>query len=84
MQELGAAFIQEQRAVYGWGPEGAPSYYAADTFNEMRPKSSEPAYLAAISRAVYQAGAVGAAPAMSGPEWGSYLSIQVLAGTCLP
>lgn len=54
-QELGAAFIREQHALWGREEGGGPSYYTADVFNEMRPSSADPAYLASVSAAVFKA-----------------------------
>ena len=43
--------LQALREEYG---SDAKSFYSADTFNEMKPPSSEPAYLSSVSNAVYQ------------------------------
>ncbi|EDO46476.1 predicted protein [Nematostella vectensis] len=48
-QKIGTAFIKEQTAEYGTN-----HIYNADTFNEMRPRSSDPTYLGAASSAVYR------------------------------
>ena len=43
--------LQALREEYG---NDAASFYSADTFNEMKPPSSDPAYLSSASGAVYQ------------------------------
>ena len=45
---IGKAYLDEQRRVFGTN-----HLYSCDTFNEMRPPSNEPAYLARSGRAVY-------------------------------
>ena len=44
-------FIQEQISAYN----GTEHIYNADSFNEMTPPSSEPSYLSASSKAVFDA-----------------------------
>lgn len=51
-KELGSMFIRNLRRMYGWDAKG---FYVADTFNEMKPTSSDPAYLSNISATVYEA-----------------------------
>jgi len=46
---IAGMFLEEQRAEFG-----TDHLYSCDTFNEMRPSSSEPAYLAKAAQAVYQ------------------------------
>jgi alpha-N-acetylglucosaminidase len=46
--ELGRAFVNTQTALYG-----TDHFYNADTFNEMEPRTNDPAYLAACGAAVY-------------------------------
>eukprot|EP01124_Arcella_intermedia_P007631 TRINITY_DN14704_c0_g1_i1.p1 TRINITY_DN14704_c0_g1~~TRINITY_DN14704_c0_g1_i1.p1 ORF type:complete len:811 (-),score=189.15 TRINITY_DN14704_c0_g1_i1:54-2486(-) len=50
-EKIGSAFIQKQMDTYGF----TDHIYNADTFNEMRPASSDPVYLADTSLAVYKA-----------------------------
>lgn len=50
---IGRRFIEAQTSAYG-----TDHFYSADTFNENQPPSSEPAYLAAISKKVYASMAV--------------------------
>lgn len=45
--------MQELRDLYG--PDEHP-WYSADTFNELKPPSADPAYLQSLSAAIYQAG----------------------------
>ncbi|ETV89522.1 hypothetical protein H257_00774 [Aphanomyces astaci] len=45
---IGQTFIAEQRRLYGY----TSSLYQADTYNEMDPAQSDPAYLAKASKAV--------------------------------
>uniref|UniRef100_F6V812 Alpha-N-acetylglucosaminidase n=1 Tax=Equus caballus TaxID=9796 RepID=F6V812_HORSE len=47
---VGSLFLRELTKEFG-----TDHIYGADTFNEMQPPSSEPAYLAAATAAVYQA-----------------------------
>ncbi|XP_006833764.1 PREDICTED: alpha-N-acetylglucosaminidase [Chrysochloris asiatica] len=47
---IGSLFLRELTKEFG-----TDHIYGADTFNEMQPPSSEPAYLAAATAAVYQA-----------------------------
>ncbi len=48
--EIGKAFIDEQTRQFGTN-----HLYAADTFIEMRPPSSDPEFLAAMGRGVFEA-----------------------------
>ncbi|XP_031570381.1 alpha-N-acetylglucosaminidase-like [Actinia tenebrosa] len=48
-KEIGESFIKEQILEYGTN-----HIYNADTFNEMTPKSSDPSYLSAASKGVYE------------------------------
>ncbi|KAF8069596.1 hypothetical protein HT031_001713 [Scenedesmus sp. PABB004] len=48
--ELGAAYITTLRAELGWD---AASFYIADTFNELKPASAEPAYLGRVAGSVF-------------------------------
>ena len=48
--ELGKRFVQEQARLFG-----TDHFYAADTFIEMPPPSNDPAFLAAMGKAVYEA-----------------------------
>lgn len=48
--EIGKAFVEEQTRQFG-----TDHLYAADTFIEMRPPSSDPEFLAAMGRGVYDA-----------------------------
>jgi len=45
---IARAFIEEQTRLYGAG-----HFYAADTFIEMSPPSSEPEYLTGLAQAIY-------------------------------
>ncbi|KAF0690459.1 Aste57867_18191 [Aphanomyces stellatus] len=45
---IGKTFIEEQKRLYGY----TSSLYQADTYNEMDPAQSDPAYLAKASKAV--------------------------------
>lgn len=47
--EIGAQFLKAMIAEYG-----TDNIYNADTFNEMTPTSSDPAYLSAVSSAIYK------------------------------
>ncbi|RLN62766.1 hypothetical protein BBJ29_006164 [Phytophthora kernoviae] len=47
-REIGKTFLEEQRALYAY----TSSLYQCDTYNEMDPDFSDPARLAAASRAV--------------------------------
>ena len=47
---IGQAFIEEQTRMYG-----TDHLYASDTFIEMSPPSKDPAFLAAMGKAVYDA-----------------------------
>lgn len=47
--KIGKAFLEEQRRSYG-----TSHYYSSDIFNELMPPSSDPAYLARTSAAVYE------------------------------
>ncbi|XP_021095728.1 alpha-N-acetylglucosaminidase isoform X2 [Heterocephalus glaber] len=47
---IGSLFLRELNREFG-----TDHFYGADTFNEMQPPSSEPAYLAAATAAVYEA-----------------------------
>jgi alpha-N-acetylglucosaminidase len=47
---IGKLFIEEQTKQFG-----TDHYYASDTFIEMQPPSSEPAFLAAMGKTVYEA-----------------------------
>lgn len=47
-QRLGRLFVEEQNRLFG-----TDHFYAADTFIEMSPPSSDPDFLAAMARAVY-------------------------------
>ena len=62
---------QEMRREFGSDPI---SFYSADTFNEMLPPRSEPAFLSNISAAVYSVShAVLTAQA---PSWPSLREVQ--------
>ena len=50
--------MQELRGLYG---HDRHSWYSADTFNELKPPSADPGYLASISAGIYKV----AAPAVS-------------------
>lgn len=52
LQTIGAAYITRLRQELGWD---AASYYIADSFNEMKPASSDPGYLQGISASVFHA-----------------------------
>jgi alpha-N-acetylglucosaminidase len=47
-REIQARFLREQQKEYG-----TSHYYGTDPFNEIDPPSWEPAYLAGVSRAIY-------------------------------
>ena len=47
-KEIQIKFLREQQKEYG-----TSHYYGADPFNEITPPSWEPAYLAGVSRAIY-------------------------------
>ncbi|XP_038610185.1 alpha-N-acetylglucosaminidase [Tachyglossus aculeatus] len=47
---IGRMFLQELTRMFG-----SDHFYSADTFNEMRPPSADPAYLGAATAAVYKA-----------------------------
>ena len=47
-KNIGRAFIEEQTSEFGTN-----HIYNTDTFNEMRPRSSDPAYLSSASKAVF-------------------------------
>ena len=49
-QTIGATYIKVQQEIYG-----TDHIYNCDTFNEMDPRSNDPVYLRASSRAVYAA-----------------------------
>jgi alpha-N-acetylglucosaminidase len=51
-QRIGSSYITRLRQELGWDKQG---YYIADSFNEMKPASSEPDYLAGISGSVFKA-----------------------------
>ena len=51
LKQSGEMLLQELREEFGHDPGGS---YSADTFNEMLPPSSDPAYLGNASAAVYQ------------------------------
>ncbi|BDA50506.1 Alpha-N-acetylglucosaminidase [Coccomyxa sp. Obi] len=51
-QDIGSAFVKTLREEYGSDDVG---FYSADTFNEMTPPSADPAYLMAVTRAIYNA-----------------------------
>jgi alpha-N-acetylglucosaminidase len=59
---IGAAYITTLRSQLGWD---SASYYIADTFNEMKPASDDPEYLAKVSASVYE----GMAAADPGCTW---------------
>lgn len=59
-KEIQGKFLKEQEKEYGSG-----HYYGADPFNEITPPSWEPAYLAGVSRAIYE----GMAAADPGAVW---------------
>ncbi|KAI8466868.1 MAG: tim-barrel domain-containing protein [Monoraphidium minutum] len=65
---IGAAFVTRLREAFGPEPPGRRSFYIADTFNEMRPSSPDPAYLSAVSAAAYAA--------MAGPDPGCVWVMQ--------
>jgi len=48
-QEIGKAFLEEQNRLFG-----TDHLYASDTFIEMSPPSSEPAFLARMGKSVYE------------------------------
>jgi len=48
--EVGKVFLEEQTRLFG-----TDHFYASDTFIEMSPPSKDPAFLAAMGRAVYDA-----------------------------
>lgn len=48
---IGAAYITTLRAQLGWD---VASYYIADTFNEMKPASDDPAYLSGVAASVFE------------------------------
>jgi alpha-N-acetylglucosaminidase len=48
-REIGARMLRETKCLYG-----TDHLYSADTFNELTPPSSDPAYLTSVSRQVYQ------------------------------
>ncbi len=50
-QDIGARYIAIQNELYG----NDDHIYNCDTYNEMNPRSSDPSYLAASSRAVFKA-----------------------------
>ena len=54
-QQIGHAFIEEQRLLYGTDTYGDQHFYSCDTFNENTPPSNEPAYLDAMGRNLYSA-----------------------------
>lgn len=47
---IGAAYITTLRSELGWD---SASYYIADTFNEMKPASDDPAYLSGVAASVF-------------------------------
>eukprot|EP00164_Ancoracysta_twista_P012210 GFYU01019105.1.p1 GENE.GFYU01019105.1~~GFYU01019105.1.p1 ORF type:complete len:777 (+),score=252.94 GFYU01019105.1:67-2397(+) len=49
-KEIGSTFIKLQTEIYG-----TDNIYNCDLFNEMEPPSSDPSYLAATSKAIYEA-----------------------------
>ena len=49
-ERIGKAYLEEQTRVFG-----TDHLYSCDTFNELRPPSNDPAYLARSGRAVYRA-----------------------------
>lgn len=48
---IGAAYITTLRQQLGWDDA---SYYIADTFNEMKPSSDDPAYLRGVAASVFE------------------------------
>jgi alpha-N-acetylglucosaminidase len=48
-EQIGRSFVEEQTRQFG-----SDHLYASDTFIEMTPASNDPAYLAALARAIYQ------------------------------
>ncbi|CAL5229140.1 g12413 [Coccomyxa viridis] len=51
-QDIGSAFIKALRDVFG---SDSVSFYAADTFNEMKPPTDNPTYLTNVTTAIYKA-----------------------------
>lgn len=48
-QRIGTGFIERQRELYG-----TDHFYAADPFNEINPPTNDPAFLAAMGRAIFE------------------------------
>ena len=48
-KRIGKLFIEKQTEMYG-----TDHYYSADCFNEVNPDTDDPAFLASMSRSVYQ------------------------------
>jgi alpha-N-acetylglucosaminidase len=69
---IGGAYITTLRAELGWDAGG--SYYIADTFNEMRPGSADPAYLSSIAASVYGG--------MTAADPGAHWVMQVCVSWC--
>ena len=54
-REIGAAVTSATVALFGDNGDGRPNVYNMDTYNEMTPPTSDPAFLANSSRAVFEA-----------------------------
>lgn len=61
---IGGIFLRELIREFGTN-----HIYGADTFNEMQPPSSDPAYLAAATEAVFKAMVAGAVPGLVQGGW---------------
>lgn len=64
-QVIGTLFLKEMVKEFG-----TDHVYSADTFNEMQPLSSEPAYLSKVSAAVFRS--------MAGGRRGQALAFSLL------
>ena len=53
-RRIGAAFLERQAAAYGVAAWAGPHYYLADAYNEMPPPTTDPVFLADVSRTIYQ------------------------------
>ena len=74
--QIGAAFVKVQKEEYGFDPDGV-QHFNGDNFNEMRPSSTDPAYLAGWGHAMYSPLLEGAG---SGASW--FVQVRPGCGLC--
>lgn len=76
-QVIGTLFLKELIKEFG-----TDHVYSADTFNEMTPLSSDPAYLSRVSNAVFRSMTGGGSA--RGASWGAGLCVGTAGGpTCV-